>query len=66
MQYTRGLSFGDGFQFGCGFFVAWVLGSIILTLLVAILAFAAAMLGLGSVGALLQQGGGALLLPLLF
>jgi hypothetical protein len=64
VQYTRGLSFGDGFQFGCGFFVAWVLGSIILALLMAILAFAAALLGLGSVSALLQQGG-ALLFSLL-
>jgi hypothetical protein len=65
VQYRGGgLSFGDGFQFGCGFFAAWILGSIILGLVMAILAFAATLLGMGSIAALMGQGG-ALLFSLL-
>jgi hypothetical protein len=61
----RGLSFGDGFQFGCGFFAAWILASIMLGLLVVILGFVATLLGLGGAAALLHRPGGALILALL-
>lgn len=29
----RGLTFGDGFMFGCGFITAWMLAGVILSIL---------------------------------
>jgi len=29
----RGLTFGDGFMFGCGFITAWILVAIVLSIL---------------------------------
>ena len=55
---TKNLSFGDGFQFGCGFFAAWLLSSIILGLLIAVLLFATAMFGLGNISPMLRPPGG--------
>lgn len=48
-----GLSFGDGFQFGCGFFVAGLIASVILVLLAALLALALSVTGFGLLGSLL-------------
>ena len=41
-RLPTGLSFGDGFQFGCGFFTASLIAAVILILLLALLLFAAA------------------------
>lgn len=51
------LTFIDGFQFGCGFLVAWILGSIIISILMAIVMFLLGILGvvsLGSIGGFLE------------
>ena len=57
----RGLSFADGFQFGCGFFVAALVAVILTLLLLALIGFILSLLGvgllkdlLGSTGALLS------------
>ncbi|MGQ9628633.1 MAG: hypothetical protein ACUVV0_17235 [Anaerolineae bacterium] len=40
----EGLEFSDGLKFGCGFFVAWILGSVIISILMGIVVFALGML----------------------
>jgi hypothetical protein len=42
-----GLSFGDGFQFGCGFFIAGLIASVILILVLALIALALSVTGFG-------------------
>jgi hypothetical protein len=49
-----GLSVGDGFRFGCGFYVAIVLGT---SLLVSVLLITMLILGALSIGGLLNQLG---------
>ena len=44
------LSISDGFKFGCGFFVAWILGSVILSILVAIAIFVLTLIMPGLIG----------------
>jgi hypothetical protein len=48
-----GLSFGDGFQFGCGFFVAGMIATIILGLVLALAALALSVTGFGLLNNLL-------------
>jgi hypothetical protein len=48
-----GLSFGDGFQFGCGFFIAGLIATVILILIVALIALALSMTGFGLLSNLL-------------
>ncbi len=48
-----GLSFGDGFQFGCGFFVAGMIAAIILALVLALAALALSVTGFGLLNNLL-------------
>ncbi|MER2599963.1 MAG: hypothetical protein ABTQ73_10630 [Caldilineales bacterium] len=40
-----GLSFGDGFQFGCGFFAAGLIATIVLALVLALLSFVLSLTG---------------------
>jgi hypothetical protein len=42
-----GLSFGDGFQFGCGFFLAGLIVTVILVLIFSLLALALSVTGFG-------------------
>ena len=53
-----GLSFGDGFKFGCGFYAAAIVAGIIFSIIGAILMLVVTVLGVGSIGALgtLMQG----------
>ena len=53
-----GLSFGDGFKFGCGFYVAAIVAGTIFMIIGAILMLVVTVLGIGSIGALgtLMQG----------
>lgn len=46
-QTTAGLSFGDGFQFGCGFFVAGLLALLIVLLLLALVGLLLSLAGFG-------------------
>jgi len=39
------LSFGDGFQFGCGFFAAGLIATIVLALVLALLSFVLSLTG---------------------
>lgn len=48
-----GLSFGDGFQFGCGFFVAGLIVNVILALVLALLALVFSVSGIGLLSNLL-------------
>jgi hypothetical protein len=48
-----GLSFGDGFQFGCGFFVAGLIAIVILVLILALLGLALSVSGFGLLSSLL-------------
>lgn len=48
-----GLSFGDGFQFGCGFFMAGLIVTVILVLILSLLALALSVTGFGLLGNLL-------------
>ncbi len=50
---TSGLSFGDGFKFGCGFFSASVVAAIIITIVGGILSVIAGLLGLGGLTAIM-------------
>lgn len=51
-QPPTGLSFGDGFLFGCGFFVAGLIASVILALLAGLLALVLSVTGFGLLGGL--------------
>lgn len=51
-RLPTGLSFGDGFQFGCGFFMAGLLVAIIFLLLLGLLALALSATGFGLVSSL--------------
>jgi hypothetical protein len=42
-----GLSFGDGFQFGCGFFIAGLIATVILVLILALITLAFSVTGFG-------------------
>lgn len=48
-----GLSFGDGFQFGCGFFVAGLIVTVILALLLGLLAMVLSVTSFGLLSGLL-------------
>lgn len=52
-RLPTGLSFGDGFQFGCGFFIAGLIATVILVLILALLALALSMTGFGLLSSLL-------------
>jgi len=52
-----GLSFGDGFKFGCGFQVAALLFGIGMTILIAIVVLVMGLLGMGSIGILTNMAG---------
>ena len=47
-----GLSFGDGFQFGCGFFAAGLIATLVLALALALLSFVLSMTGFSLLNAL--------------
>jgi hypothetical protein len=49
----EGLSFGDGFKFGCGFITASVVATVVLGIVGGILSLLATFVGLGSMGALM-------------
>jgi len=51
----KGLTFGDGFMFGCGFITAWILVAIILAILVVLISliFGAGLAGI--LGGLLKS-----------
>jgi len=59
----RGLSFADGFQFGCGFFVAAFIAVILTLLLLALAGFILSLLGIGLLKDLLGGTGSPLFLP---
>jgi len=44
-RLPAGLSFGDGFQFGCGFFAAGLIATIVLVLVLALLSFVLSLTG---------------------
>jgi hypothetical protein len=48
-----GLSFGDGFQFGCGFFIAGLIAAVVLILILALVALALSVTGFGLISSLL-------------
>ena len=52
-RLPTGLSFGDGFQFGCGFFMAGLIAAVILILLVTLLLLVLSMTGFSLLGNLL-------------
>ncbi|MBC8448185.1 MAG: hypothetical protein H8D78_10570 [Chloroflexi bacterium] len=58
----RGLSFADGFQFGCGFFVAAAVAAIVMLLLLTLLGLILSLLGVGVLEDLLSRAD--LLFPL--
>jgi len=51
----EGLSFGDGFKFGCGFLTASVVAAIIMSIVGAILSLLAGLVGLGGLSALMSS-----------
>jgi len=53
----RGLSFADGFQFGCGFCVAAAVAAILTLLLLALIGFVLSLLGVGLLEDLLSSTG---------
>lgn len=59
----RGLSFADGFQFGCGFFIAAFIAAILTLLLLALAAFILSLSGIGLLKDLLGGTGAPLSLP---
>lgn len=46
VEEMRGLTFTDGFQFGCGFAAATALGIVILLLVIILMAFVLSLLGI--------------------
>lgn len=50
-----GLSFGDGFQFGCGFFAAGLIALIIVVLLILLLLLLLSLAGFGLFGDFLSS-----------
>jgi len=46
-QVLIGLSFGDGFQFGCGFFVAGLIAMLIVLLITLLILLALSLAGVG-------------------
>ena len=52
----KGLSFGDGFQFGCGFFLAGALVTSITALLIVLIAVILSVTGVGLFDSVLGQG----------
>jgi len=48
-----GLSFGDGFLFGCGFFIAGLIAAMILVLILALIGLALSVTGFGLLSSLL-------------
>jgi hypothetical protein len=46
IEEVRGLTFTDGFQFGCGFAAATALGILIVVLLIVLIAFVLSLLGI--------------------
>jgi hypothetical protein len=54
-MYQGGLSFGDGFKFGCGFFAASIVAGIIIGIVGAILTFVAGLLGMSAALPILQN-----------
>jgi len=53
----RGLTFGDGFQFGCGFFVAGMIASVMLALLALLIVTLLSLMGVGLFGDFLGAAG---------
>lgn len=51
-----GLSFGDGFLFGCGFFVAGMIAAIVLLLAILLVVLLLSLTGVGLFGSLLGRG----------
>lgn len=52
-RQPSGLSFGDGFQFGCGFFSAGLLAGVIFVLILLLLGIVLSLTGAGLLGNLL-------------
>ena len=52
-RLPTGLSFGDGFQFGCGFFTAGLIATVILALILALIGLALSVTGFGLLSSLL-------------
>jgi hypothetical protein len=50
----RGLTFGDGFMFGCGFITAWILVAIVVSILSVLISL---VFGAGLAGILGRMGG---------
>lgn len=53
---SAGLSFGDGFQFGCGFFVAALVAALVFLLLLALIGLVLSLTGAGVLQRLLGGG----------
>ena len=51
----EGMSFGDGFKFGCGFITASVVAAIIMSVVGAILSLLATMVGIGGLSAIMSN-----------
>jgi hypothetical protein len=54
-RQPTGLSFGDGFQFGCGFFVAGLLAGVIVLLILLLAGLLLSLMGVSLLGTLLGQ-----------
>ncbi len=58
----QGLGFGDGFRFGCGFFMAGVIAMLIFYVLLGLIFLLLSMLGVGLSGVFQQMLQGAVLI----
>jgi hypothetical protein len=47
-MYQGGLSFGDGFKFGCGFYAASIVAGIVIAIVAVILTVVAGLLGMST------------------
>lgn len=54
-RLPTGLSFGDGFQFGCGFFAAGLLAGVIALLILLLAGLLLSLTGVSMLGTLLGQ-----------
>ena len=54
-MYQGGLSFGDGFKFGCGFMLAAVVSWIIIGIVGMVITLLAGLLGMGAVIPFMQN-----------
>ena len=51
-----GLSFGDGFQFGCGFMLAGLIAVVLVVLVALLILLLLSLMGVGLIGNLLGSG----------